>query len=120
MARSLRLRHFGSFRQFSSEWRGPAATTQTLVYGYDALYRLTSASGGPAGSTSYTYDPVGNRLTRTRGGVATTYAYDARGLSRVLQATDNHGQQYDRVRPGRRTVRLVEEYGKREVGFHVI
>ena len=45
---------------------GPSSTTQTLVYGYDALYWLTSAGGGPAGYTTYTYDPVGNRLTRTR------------------------------------------------------
>ncbi|MFN8636067.1 MAG: RHS repeat-associated core domain-containing protein [Chloroflexota bacterium] len=55
---------------------GPSATSQTLVYGYDSLYRLTSASGGPAGSTSYTYDPVGNRLSRTRGSTSLTYSYD--------------------------------------------
>lgn len=64
---------------------GVAATTQTLVYGYDRLYRLTSASGGPAGSTTYTYDPVGNRLTRTRGSVATTYSYDR--ADRIASAT---------------------------------
>lgn len=57
---------------------GPSSgpTSQTLTYGYDRLYRLTSASGGPAGSTSYTYDPVGNRATRVRSSVTTTYAYD--------------------------------------------
>jgi RHS repeat-associated protein len=57
---------------------GPSTgpTDQTLVYDYDRLYRLTSASGGPAGSTSYTYDPVGNRLTRVRGSTSLSYAYD--------------------------------------------
>jgi RHS repeat-associated protein len=52
-----------------------APISQTLVYGYDRLYRLTSASGGPTGSTTYSYDPVGNRLTRTRG-ATTSYSYD--------------------------------------------
>lgn len=55
---------------------GPSATSQTLTYAYDRLYRLTSAAGGPLGATSYTYDPVGNRLSRTRGGASTSYAYD--------------------------------------------
>jgi RHS repeat-associated protein len=55
---------------------GLSATTQTLTYGYDRLYRLTSASGGPSGSTTYTYDPVGNRLTRVRGSSSISYAYD--------------------------------------------
>ena len=59
--------------------------SQTLSYGYDKLYRLTTASGGPAGATSYTYDPVGNRLTRTRAATTTTYAYDR--ADRITSAT---------------------------------
>ena len=46
-------------------------------FGYDALNRLTSATGG-YGSFGYTYDSVGNRLTQSLGGSATTYAYAPR------------------------------------------
>ena len=49
---------------------GPVATT----YGYDSLYRLTSVSA-PSGTTGYAYDPIGNRLSESRGGT-TNYAYD--------------------------------------------
>lgn len=36
-------------------------------YTYDGLYRLTSEAitGGPGGTTTYSYDPVGNRLARS-------------------------------------------------------
>jgi hypothetical protein len=33
------------------------------TYGYDSLYRLVTADGGPLTAESYSYDPVGNRLT---------------------------------------------------------
>jgi len=49
----------------------PAAAT---TYGYDRLSRLTAATDS-AGGRSYTYDPVGNRLTKVDGGT-TTYIYD--------------------------------------------
>ncbi|MCC6179564.1 MAG: RHS repeat protein [Chloroflexi bacterium] len=71
-------------------------TTQTLTYAYDRLYRLTSASGGPLGATSYSYDPVGNRLTRVRGSTITNYSYDradritsAGGVSYAVDANGN-------------------------------
>ncbi|MCC6174086.1 MAG: hypothetical protein IT305_02175 [Chloroflexi bacterium] len=71
-------------------------TTQTLTYGYDRLNRLTSAAGGPAGTTSYSYDPVGNRLTRVRGSTTTSYSYDradriasAGGVSYSVDANGN-------------------------------
>ena len=38
-------------------------------FGYDPLYRLTTATG-VYGSIAYTYDNVGNRLSRTRTGAA--------------------------------------------------
>ncbi len=44
------------------------------TYGYDRLYRLTSAAG-PDGQRTYTYDPAGNRVSLTSGGT-TTYGYD--------------------------------------------
>ena len=43
-------------------------------FGYDALDRLTSASG-VYGPLAYTYDSVGNRLTQQAGSRATTYVY---------------------------------------------
>jgi len=52
-----------------------SANSQT--FGYDALKRLTSATGG-YGSFSYSHDGVGNRLTQSLAGLATTYAYAAR------------------------------------------
>jgi uncharacterized protein (TIGR03437 family) len=51
-----------------------SGNTQRL--GYDALDRLTSATG-TYGSLGYSYDAVGNRLTQTVGTAATTYAYTA-------------------------------------------
>ena len=49
-----------------------SARTQTVTY--DDLNRVASASG-LYGSQSYTYDGVGNRLTRVIGGMTDTYAY---------------------------------------------
>jgi RHS repeat-associated protein len=54
----------------------PSGTTS---YTYDDLYRLTEVSypsGSPA-NVSYTYDPMGNRLSMTQDGVTTNYNYDA-------------------------------------------
>ena len=53
------------------------------TYGYDDLDRLTS-SNGPWGSIAYTYDSVGNRLTKVEGGNSTSYTYGA--YNRLTQA----------------------------------
>ena len=45
-----------------------------VVFGYDDLYRLTSASG-IYGAITYTYDKVGNRLSRTQNSEEDTYLY---------------------------------------------
>jgi YD repeat-containing protein len=52
---------------------GGSPTNPTSAYGHDRPYRLTS--DGVTGAT-YTYDPAGNRLTRTQSGVTTSYSYD--------------------------------------------
>jgi len=39
------------------------ASNVTSSYGYDALYQLTGVTQGAGTTESYTYDPVGNRLT---------------------------------------------------------
>jgi len=49
-----------------------AANSQTL--GYDVLDHLTSATGS-YGSLSYSYSPIGNRLTQTVGGIPSSYTY---------------------------------------------
>ncbi len=59
------------------------ARTQTL--GYDALHRLTSATG-VYGTLGYTFDAVGNRLTRTAGGQTETLSYAATS-NRLLSTT---------------------------------
>jgi RHS repeat-associated protein len=56
--------------QFASA--GDPATQFT--YTYDRLYRLTAVAG-PDGPRSYTYDPVGNRLSKVAG-ASTAYTYD--------------------------------------------
>src|SRR5579863_2636608 len=59
--------------------------SQTI--GYDNLNRVASASAsGSYGSQSYTYDGVGNRLTRVLGGTTETYAY-ASTANRVATIT---------------------------------
>ena len=68
------------------------ASNVTSSYSYDALYQLTRVTQGAGTTESYTYDPVGNRLTSlsvpgynynssnqltsTSGG---SYTYDANG-----------------------------------------
>ena len=55
------------------------------TYGYDRLDRLTSVSDPAVGVGGYTYDPAGNRTSRTRDG--STYTYDrADRISSVVGA----------------------------------
>lgn len=58
------------------------------TYGYDALDRLTSTTGPwpSAGSLSYTYDPVGNRLTEGGSLGSSTYTYSDNLLTGVTGA----------------------------------
>jgi len=60
-----------------------------VTWSYDALYQLTRErrSGDNAYDITYSYDPVGNRLTKLTGGVTTTYSYD--GANELL--TENAG-----------------------------
>lgn len=53
-------------------------TAKSKTYVYDALGRLTNATG-PWGNLAYTYDGVGNRKTETNGG-ETIYSYQANRL----------------------------------------
>jgi RHS repeat-associated protein len=54
------------------------ATTRTISYTYDPLYRLTRANYSDGTNFRYTYDAVGNRLSEeATGGTVNSYAYDA-------------------------------------------
>jgi RHS repeat-associated protein len=55
------------------------------TFGYDQLNRLTSATGR-YGAIAYTYDDVGNRLTRDTNGTVETYTYIT-GTNRLQQIT---------------------------------
>ncbi|MBV9322282.1 MAG: hypothetical protein JO352_00685 [Chloroflexi bacterium] len=55
----------------------------TTTYAYDKLYRLTGVAA-PSGSTVYSYDPNGNRLSKVLGGNSTSYTYDK--SDRILTA----------------------------------
>lgn len=61
----------------------------TNTYGYDVLDRLTSAAI-PGTSYGYTYDAVGNRLTRTAGASTDTYAYGS-SSNRIASITPPSG-----------------------------
>ncbi|MET8130532.1 fibronectin type III domain-containing protein [Streptomyces sp. NPDC005251] len=81
-------------------------TTSAQHYTYDADSRLTSACAeatcpSGAASVAYTYDGVGNRLTRTAGATTTAYTYDAAdeltrsatGMIRQVYTYDADGNQ---------------------------
>jgi len=55
-------------------------TGRVVDYTYDSTYRLLSESDNVSGApvtTSYSYDNVGNRVTKNVGGVVTNYTYNA-------------------------------------------
>ncbi|MBZ5696368.1 MAG: RHS repeat protein [Acidobacteriia bacterium] len=61
----------------------------TSSYGYDAIYELLSATQGANTTESYTYDPVGNRLSSLGVSSYTTNS------SNELTATSNASYAYD-------------------------
>jgi RHS repeat-associated protein len=66
-----------------------ADTSGTTTYGYDGLYRLTGVTYPNSDTQSYTYDAMGNRLTKVDNSVTTTYTYDDAG-----QMTDVDSSSY--------------------------
>jgi RHS repeat-associated protein len=49
---------------------------RTESYGYDSLHRLTSVNYGDGTTQSYTFDPMGNRASKTQGGTTENYTYN--------------------------------------------
>ena len=89
-----------------------AGPTRSVAYAYDGTKRLvaeTIARPGQADrTTSYVYDAVGNRLSRTSAGVITTYVVDANdrlitetsgGVS-TLYTYDANGNTTGKAKPG--------------------
>jgi RHS repeat-associated protein len=73
-------------------------STRSQSFDYDDLYRLTSATG-IYGTVAFTYDKVGNRLTRTQTGTTSSqdsYTYYP-GTNRLQTVIGNHPEllQYD-------------------------
>jgi RHS repeat-associated protein len=64
---------------------GTTTPSYSQTFGYDELNRLSSASGR-YGTIGYTYDDVGNRLTRNTNGVTESYTYYA-GTNSLYQIT---------------------------------
>ena len=73
-AESGRPNRLGLGRQRDGALRDETLGTATTTYGYDSLYRVTSVND-PSGTTSYSYEPVGNRLSKVLGST-TSYSYD--------------------------------------------
>ena len=57
-------------------------------FGYDSLYRLTSA-GGIYGAIDYSYNPVGNRLSKHRDAETDIYSYETE-TNRLLEITGSN------------------------------
>ncbi len=55
----------------------PPSAVESYGYGYDALYRLTSVNQDGSLQSRYTFDPMGNRLTRRTSSDITEYGHDA-------------------------------------------
>jgi len=72
-------------RTAKTDWQAGVTTN----YGYDSIYQLLSATQGATTTESYTYDPVGNRLSSL--GVA-SYSNNS---SNELTSTSNASYTYD-------------------------
>ena len=63
--------------RMTKESRTENGATLESSYIYDALGQLTGFERSDGITEAYTYDPVGNMLTKTVGGVKTQYSYNA-------------------------------------------
>ena len=70
------------------------------MLGYDALYRLNAVTYPNADTQGYTYDPMGNRLTKVNNSVTTNYTNDdadqMTAAGGVAYGYDNNGNQTSR------------------------
>ena len=64
---------------FGYDTAGNETTISPFSVTYDVENRQTGFSSISNGTATYTYDGDGRRVTKTAGGVTTTYVYDAKG-----------------------------------------
>ncbi len=64
---------------FAYDTAGNETTISPFTVTYDVENRQTGFSSISNGTATYTYDGDGRRVTKTAGGVTTTYVYDAKG-----------------------------------------
>ncbi|MCG7910284.1 MAG: hypothetical protein JAY82_10970 [Candidatus Thiodiazotropha taylori] len=78
-----------------TSWQDLLQTSRNQSFDYDELDRLTSALGA-YGDLGYSYDAIGNRLSKTEDGVSETYSYilDTHRLEEILGSTTD-SRQYD-------------------------
>lgn len=69
-------------------------STKDQAFSYDALGRLTDASGD-YGTQSYTFDGIGNRLSKTQDGVTENYTYSS--TDHQLQSVGSTNLTYDAI-----------------------
>lgn len=69
-------------------------SSKSQSFSYDALGRLTDASGD-YGTQSYSFDPIGNRLSKTQDGVTDSYTYSS--TSHQLQSVGTTALTYDAI-----------------------
>jgi YD repeat-containing protein len=67
-------------RRTAARFTKEDTSQRTEHYGYDDLSRLSSVDYGDGHTQSYTFDALGNRLTKTDDTATQTYAYDANML----------------------------------------
>jgi RHS repeat-associated protein len=81
--------------------------SRSQSFGYDNLYRLTSASG-VYGGLSYAYDKVGNRLSRTRTGTNASQDsyYYFPGTNRLRTVAGDHSELFTYDADGNTTQRV--------------
>jgi RHS repeat-associated protein len=75
-------------------------TNGTTTPGYDSLYRVNAMTYPNGDTQSYTYDPMGNRLTKVNNGSTTNYTSDdadqMTAAGGVTYGYDNNGNQTSR------------------------
>jgi RHS repeat-associated protein len=73
--------HDNAGNRLTNQLSDNAGPIRTETYGYDALHRLTSVNYGDGQTQGYTFDAMGNRLTKTDNVAGNdTYSYNAANM----------------------------------------
>jgi YD repeat-containing protein len=96
----------GNVTSWAAQYQAPLpALSESMQYEYDALDRLTRAISITSGYTgTYTYDPIGNLVTRNINSTIVTYGYTATNKPHAVRSLTS-GEQYDYDANGNMTAR---------------